>query len=129
MLEDKVVLLVGEYLRAYRKAKKLSLRDLSQQCGVPKTTISRYENGADGDIDKYHAICDALGIDFRKLVMQAQLDADASAFMEERHRYPSGPLNDTEGRLLSLFRGVSEQSQKAVIGILEAMPKECEQHG
>lgn len=75
MLDDKVVKIVGEHLKAYRKAKKLSLRELSDRCGVPKTTIARYENGADGDIDKYNKICDALGINFRELVMDVQLAA------------------------------------------------------
>ena len=129
MLDDRIVKRIGEYLHAYRRARRMSLRELSDRCGVSRSTISRYEAGMDGDIDKYHMICNALGVNFNDVVRQAQKSV-AEEYLVEVEDLKSdlmltqAELAVKEKELVGLFRQLNGKSQEAVLSFLEAMPKE-----
>ena len=59
---------IGENIKKYRKLKKMSQQELSSLSGVPRVSISRYENGDRiPTIDIASKIADALNIDINTL--------------------------------------------------------------
>jgi transcriptional regulator with XRE-family HTH domain len=56
---------IGELIRQKRKEKKMTLDDLGNYCGVPRSTISRWENGIIKKIsrDNQEKLCIILQID------------------------------------------------------------------
>jgi transcriptional regulator with XRE-family HTH domain len=53
---------LGPTLRAARRSKRLSLRDLADQTGVSLNTLSRVENGHVPDLKNFRRIVDWLGL-------------------------------------------------------------------
>src|SRR5258707_7974519 len=61
-------MLIGDKLHEIRKAKKITLTELSQKSGVQLATLSRIENKKmTGTIESHMAIAKALGIDVVEL--------------------------------------------------------------
>src|SRR5277367_6251365 len=59
---------IGEKLHALRKAKRISLTELSEKSGVQMATLSRIENKKMvGTLESHMAIAKALGIDITEL--------------------------------------------------------------
>ena len=56
---------IGDLIREQRKKKHMTIESLSEICGVPKSTISRWENVIIKKIsrDKQEKLCIALDID------------------------------------------------------------------
>lgn len=60
---------LGETLRAVRQRKKMSLRELADECGISHAMIGNYENDkASPRFDKLQRICKALDIEILSLV-------------------------------------------------------------
>lgn len=60
---------IGENIKRYRKLKKMSQQTLSDLSGVPRVSISRYENGdRTPTIDIVSKIADSLGVNINTLV-------------------------------------------------------------
>jgi len=66
MAED--LKLIGEAIRLSRKAKKITLVELSRLTGVAQATLSRIETGVmQGTIDSHKKIAEALGVSLAEL--------------------------------------------------------------
>jgi transcriptional regulator with XRE-family HTH domain len=62
-MSDANIPYVGHAIRSFREAQKLSLRDLSRQCGLSITAISKIERGeASPTVASLHKISTALGV-------------------------------------------------------------------
>lgn len=65
---------IGENIKKYRKIKKLSQQDLSKLSGIPRISISRYENGDRvPNIDIIKKITTALDVSLEAFIYQANL--------------------------------------------------------
>jgi len=58
---------LGKKIELVRKAKGLSLDDLSEKTGIAKTTLMDYENGKDGKLSNLIKIVEALGMNLNEL--------------------------------------------------------------
>lgn len=63
----------GEYIKALRKEKKLSLRELGKQSGISNAYISQIENGIKGvpSISVLKSMHKALGVSYSEMMEQA----------------------------------------------------------
>lgn len=60
---------VGERIRAIRTGRKLSRSGLSEQCGLPRSTLIRIEDGeVDPRLSTLQKIAKALKVEVRSLV-------------------------------------------------------------
>jgi len=56
---------VGEQIRACRKAKRLSMRELAELIGADAGSVSRWEHGGGISLYSLERICKALGVTIR----------------------------------------------------------------
>ena len=75
---------IGQNIRTYRKAKKMTLQDLAAACGVHHSTLSRYENGSveNVSLDTINKIALALGVSLSDI-----------AFIDDDRIYSSAGLD------------------------------------
>ncbi|MEE4217803.1 MAG: XRE family transcriptional regulator [Xanthomonadales bacterium] len=66
---------VGKGIKRYRLKHHWSLKRLSQECGIPISTLSKVENGQMSlKIEKLMSVCAALDIDVMQLVSPAETE-------------------------------------------------------
>lgn len=66
---------VGAGIKRYRLNNHWSLKELSEKCGIPISTLSKVENGQMSlKIEKLMSVCGALGIDIMQLVSPAETE-------------------------------------------------------
>lgn len=123
MLDDKVLGLIGTKLRARRSAKHMSLRTLADMCGVPKSTIARYEQGRDGSIDNLAKICAYLGLDYATLVQDSMDEVYA-----EHKVMTLAEFLDQEGlehykELISSYDELDDAQKESVLNLIRTMIK------
>lgn len=62
-------------LEKHRTAKKLSKQELAQKAGLHQTYIGMIERGVSNpSLDTAHAIAEALGVPFSKLIIEAEAE-------------------------------------------------------
>ena len=67
---------VGAGIKRYRLARKWSLKDLGERCGIPISTLSKVENGQMSlKIEKLMAVSEALDVDIMQLVSPVEKEA------------------------------------------------------
>ena len=132
---DKILYVeIGRILKDARKAKNMSLQDVSDAIGTKKTkqTIMRYENGAtrvEAEIMK--ELCRVLGLDADTVIRTAQqrvvqkniMDYNNVLMQLHKDGY-EGLANNEDLRLLAYFHRLSRQQKDAVMAIVESMDKE-----
>lgn len=132
---DKILYVeVGRILKDARKAKNMSLQDVSDAIGNKKTkqTIMRYENGStrvEAEIMK--ELCRVLGLDADTVIRTAQqrvvkqniIDYNNVLMQLQRDGY-EGIENNEDARLLAYYHRLSKQQRDAVMAIVESMDKE-----
>lgn len=65
---------IGESIKKYRKIRKMSQQDLSKLSGIPRISISRYENGdRTPNINILNKIATALDTSIESLIYQSNL--------------------------------------------------------
>lgn len=68
MNKSKIRKKIGAELRRIRKEKRVTQEQLSDMTGIGRTAITKYELGTiEIGISQYIAICDALGVDYKKV--------------------------------------------------------------
>lgn len=68
MNKSKIRKKIGAELRRIRKEKRVTQEQLSDMTGIGRTAITKYELGTiEIGISHYIAICDALGVDYKKV--------------------------------------------------------------
>lgn len=120
MLDNKVLHVLGETLQKERLQRHLSLRALSMQCGVPKSTIARYESGKDGSIESLDKICSSLGLVYSDLI-QYCIDVvynDQEAMKTEAINYYTDPRFH---EMIHLFDQLTPAQQEAVLKLMRTL--------
>ncbi len=112
-----VSLHIGSRIRLYRKAKKLTLLELSEKIHKSKATLSKYETGdITIDIETLFDIADVLGVKVQQLIdyiPEAQAEApqkNMGAFFPQRRTY----VYFYDGRFKRIVRNILEIDQNAV---------------
>lgn len=86
---------VGHGIKRYRLERKWSLKDLSERCGVPISTLSKVENGQMSlKIEKLMAVSEALDVDIMQLVSPVE--------------------NDSRGKVVTARRSITRRDQAVV---------------
>jgi transcriptional regulator with XRE-family HTH domain len=98
---------VGERLREERVRLDLSQEDLAQAGGVNRNTQGSYERGARNPDTAYLAGVAALGID--------------TVYVLAGERLLRTGLSDVEETIISQFRAIPPDDQKALLRVLQAM--------
>lgn len=132
---DKILYIeVGRILKDARKAKNMSLQDVSDAIGNKKTkqTIMRYENGSTRvEAEVMKELCRVLGLDADTVIRTAQqrvvqkniLDYNNVLLQLHKDGY-EGMVNSDDARLLAYYHQLSKQQRDAVMAIIESMVKE-----
>lgn len=103
---------IGELIHQKRIEKQMTLDDLGRICNVPKSTVSRWENGIIKKIsrDKIEQLC-------------LTLDIDPVVFFHKEEI-----LSKEELDLVHAFREVDSKVQEIVMGILLQNKKQKTMH-
>jgi transcriptional regulator with XRE-family HTH domain len=106
---------LGSMLKAERRSRRLSLRDVSDETGVSINTLSRVERGHLPDLKNYLLLVDWLGVPADTFLETSQsdsaggtLDLVARHFRSDRNLTPDSMVQDMYNKL------VSERSSLAV---------------
>ncbi len=90
---------IGASLKRRRRAKKWSLKVLSEKSGIPVSTLSKVENGLMSlRIEKLLAVCSALDIDVMQLVSPEETDSHVALVTGRRSitRASTAPRTKTD---------------------------------
>ena len=99
---------IGQMIKAHRTERNLTLEDVGTYCGVPRSTVSRWERGEIQKIkcDKAEKLCKLLEID--PIVLAR----------------PAEAITVDEFYLLTLYRRADDRARKDAITTLLAYPKD-----
>lgn len=98
---------IGQMIYNHRKERNLTLEDVGTYCGVPRSTVSRWERGEIQKIkrDKAEKLCELLEID--PIVLAR----------------PAEALTVDEYYLLTIYRKADERARKDAVKILLSYPE------
>lgn len=98
---------IGQMIYNHRKERNLTLEDVGTYCGVPRSTVSRWERGEIQKIkcDKAEKLCEILEID--PIVLAR----------------PAEALTVDEYYMLTIYRKADDRARKDAIKILLAYPE------
>ena len=106
---------VGNRVRELRKAKKVTLVELSQQTGIAQATLSRIETGTMiGTVESHQKIAEALGLGLAELY--APLDRRYQEIVKTTKETPRKALHQTKGCQIELL--TQEISKKKISPLL-----------
>lgn len=99
---------IGQMIYNHRKEKGLTLEEVGDYCGVPRSTVSRWERGEIQKIkrDKMEKLCKLLDLDPIAMVRPAEV------------------LTVDEMYLLEIYRKADDRARKDAIKTLLAYPKD-----
>lgn len=107
--------LIGERIRAARKAKKVSQEKLAELAGLHPTYISDIENGkVNASVYSYYQVATALGMPLSELLALPAGKADKDL---------EAGLSELTGRLRALGKKKQALFLSASMGLIEALEK------
>ena len=78
---------IGSQLKALRKEKRMSLKELSQKSKVAEATLSRMEHGAmTGTLQSHMSICRALGVSLTDFYRKIENEKKSVFLMREKEK-------------------------------------------
>ena len=81
---------LGKRLKALRKEKKITLKELSEKSGVQIATLSRIENDImTGTLQSHINICRVLGISLSDFYRELENEAKTVSLTKEKEKHPS----------------------------------------
>ena len=93
-------------IKALRKSKSMTQKELAQALGISRATVSKYEAGLrTPNMDMMVKICDVLGC--------------TTDYLLGRSRFPYSKLTTLEDKFLGAFFAADQSEQQAVWKILE----------
>lgn len=124
--------MLGQNIRAARKAAKITQEDLSKLIGVKRSVISRYENGnIDPPFSQIQAIADALLIPISALTDTGAYDAGFAAgskaeewqnhVIDELWRQEGYTGSEIEGHLIAAFSQLNPSGQQEAVKRVEEL--------
>lgn len=120
-----VVAPIGERIKALRKQKKISQKDLAEKLGITSNTLYRYEHGDISiSIEMLHKIAKALGMSFLELIGDTKENRQAVeslvALREEVEAMLDYNLpDDVKLPLLRSFAQLNDDGRNKVIEYVE----------
>ncbi len=101
---DKILDDISKNIKKYRKANKMTQKDLAEKVGVSIAAVSNWETGTNSiDIDSLFKVCKALNVPISLMTMTS----------------PDIELSDVEIELVERFRSAEDWQRKAVIKMLD----------
>lgn len=119
---------LGEIIKNYRAAHRLSLRDFATQCGTSHSYISMLEDGKNSKtgepiiptISTLKKIATALEMPLNDLLSLAEdMPVSLEDILSPPTPTPSPDLSDAEAALLELFRAVPPEHRPMILGMIE----------
>lgn len=115
---------VGAGIKRYRLARKWSLKDLGERCGIPISTLSKVENGQMSlKIEKLMAVSEALDVDIMQLVSPVESEAPRKVVTGRRSvtRRDQAVISRTENSIYE--HHAHELSNRLLIpAVIEVLP-------
>jgi len=115
---------VGAGIKRYRLKNHWSLKELSEKCDIPISTLSKVENGQMSlKIEKLMSVCDALDIDIMQLVSPAETESPKKVVTGRRSvtRRDQAVISRTENSIYEYH--AHELSQRLLIpAVIEVLP-------
>lgn len=121
---------IGEYIKQYRKQHDLSQRKFALQCGVSNGYISMLEKGENprthkpikSTLDKVNDVARGMGMTLHELLSIVD-DIEIDLSNEKTAPENGSGLSDKDIRLLTWFRSLPEEKQRAIL-IAQDAPEE-----
>jgi len=115
---------VGAGIKRYRLKNHWSLKELSEKCDIPISTLSKVENGQMSlKIEKLMSVCDSLDIDIMQLVSPAETESPKKVVTGRRSvtRRDQAVISRTENSIYEYH--AHELSQRLLIpAVIEVLP-------
>jgi len=115
---------VGAGIKRYRLKNHWSLKELSEKCDIPISTLSKVENGQMSlKIEKLMSVCAALDIDIMQLVSPAETESPKKVVTGRRSvtRRDQAVISRTENSIYEYH--AHELSQRLLIpAVIEVLP-------
>ena len=81
---------IGKKMKLLRKEKKMTLNELSKECGVQIATLSRMENDVmTGTLESHMNICKALGVSLSNFYREVEYDNKTLSLVKEKEKRQS----------------------------------------
>lgn len=118
---------LGEIIKNYRAAHRLSLRDFATQCGTSHSYISMLEDGKNSKtgepiiptISTLKKIATALEMPLNDLLSLAEdMPVSLEDILSPPTPTPSLEISHNEAMLLELFRQIPAEKQEMVLGMI-----------
>ena len=103
---------IGEYIKALRLAKGMTLEQVGDAVGVGKSTVRKWETGNIKNMgrDKIAALARALGTSPDAIINCGETDAD-----------PEPPVSTEESALLERFRSLPPEKQRLLLSLAQEL--------
>lgn len=123
---------IGETIRRLRKAKKTTLKGLSEKSGIALATLSRIEtNKMVGTVKSHQAIASSLGITLPELYGDIEIEDKAVDFQSQKNRTDTFVHNERASYAMLTNRVLSKKMMPQILGLLKGgvtTPEELPRH-
>ena len=97
---------IGQFIKALRKEKKITQREVAERLGISEKTVSKWETGNGlPEVSLMLPLCELLGISVNELLSGERLD-------EKRY------FEKAEQNIMSLMKERAEAKKKLIIAVI-----------